>query len=116
MVDPVGSSQLIDCEVYRVIENYQRNETLLFKIKTMISSHYFDVISKIDHTKIILQDSFHYNYVHYSHQKYFSSVNSFKQFYCTYNDWIIDWLEDSYLNNFQNKRKFLLTLFPIENI
>ena len=35
LVDLVGSSQLIYCEVYRVIENYQRNETLLLKIKTI---------------------------------------------------------------------------------
>ena len=61
-----------------------------------------------------LKYSFLDNLILYSHQEYFSHVNSFKPSHasnCMYHDSIADWLEYSYLENFTGNGKIIFALF-----
>jgi hypothetical protein len=60
-----------------------------------------------------LQDSFLDSLILYSHQEYFSYVNSFEQSHvsnCMYYDRVADWLEYSYLEKFPGNDKIVFTL------
>jgi hypothetical protein len=72
----------------------------------MISSRHLDLT--------FLQDSFFDSLILYSHQEYFSYVNSFEQSHvnnCMYYDRVADWLEYSYMRNVQGNGKVMLAVF-----
>ena len=72
----------------------------------MISSHHLDLT--------FLQDSFFDCLILYSHQEYFSYVNSFEQSHvnnCMYYDRVAYFLEYSYLKNVQGNGKVMLLVF-----
>jgi hypothetical protein len=81
LVLPSSSPQIVNLEISKLNEKFQENETLTFQSRNMISSRHLD--------PTFLQDSFFDSLILYSHQDYFSHVNSFKQSHvnnCMYYD------------------------------
>jgi hypothetical protein len=84
---------------------FKENETFLFRSRITISSRHLDLT--------FLQYYFLDSLILYSHQEYFSYVNSFEQSHvsnCMYYDRVADWLEYSYLEKFLRNDKIIFTL------
>ena len=106
LVVPSISPQIVNLEISKLNSKFQENETLTFQSRNMISSHHLD--------RTFLQDSFLDSLILYSHQEYFSYVNSFEQSHvsnCMYYDRVADWLDYSYLEKFPGNDKIIFTLF-----
>jgi hypothetical protein len=105
-VVPSSSPQIVNLEISKLNAKFQENETLIFRSRNMISSRHLG--------PTFLKDSFLDNLILYSHQEYFSHVNSFKPSHvsnCMYHDSIADWLEYSYLEKFPGNGKIIFILF-----
>jgi hypothetical protein len=73
LIVPFSPPQVVNLEVFKLNGKFKENDTFLFRSIITISSRHLD--------PTFSQDSFLDSLILYSHQEYFSYVNSFKQYH-----------------------------------